>query len=57
MEISRKNVGKYIKWVIDDVVSEELDTIIENGFVVKEIAGSISNKARDYFFEKENANM
>jgi len=51
-EMSRKSTGHYLKWVSDDVVKEELDTIIGNGFDVKEITKAVSNKARKWFFNK-----
>lgn len=54
MEVSRKNLGEYIKWVYNDVIKEELDTIVKNGFEPKEISSGISKKARDWFFKYEN---
>lgn len=51
--IEKKNIPIYIKWVMDDVVAEELHTITENGFVVKDVSSEISKKARDAFFIKE----
>lgn len=54
IEVTRSNIPKYIKWVMDDIVAEEIHTIVENGFVVKDISSEISKKARDAFFKKEN---
>lgn len=51
-ELSRKSTGHYVKWVSDDIVKEELDTIMGNGFEVKEITKTASNKARKWFFDK-----
>jgi hypothetical protein len=48
----RSSTGPYLKWLYDDVIKEELDTIMENGFEPKEISGAISNKGRKYFFEE-----
>lgn len=53
--VERKNIPVYIKWVIGDVVAEELNTIVENGFEVKDVSSEISKKARDAFFAKENS--
>ena len=53
LEISRKNVGPFLKWIVSDIVKEELDTIMGNGFEPKEIQGQISKVARDWFFEQE----
>lgn len=55
--LERKNLGPYLKWVYNDILKEELDTIMGNGFEPKEISGTISNKARAWFFEKENEGL
>lgn len=52
LEITRKNTGKYIKWVYDDIIKEELDTITDNGFKPKDISKAISKKAVEWFFNK-----
>jgi hypothetical protein len=54
LDLSRKNVGTFLKWIYNDIVKEELDTIMGNGFEPKELSGTISNKARNWFFEMEN---
>lgn len=57
LDLDRKNLGTYIKWVYNDVIKEELDTIMSNGFEPKDVSGEISKKARDFFFEQENNNV
>lgn len=57
LEPDRKNLGTYIKWVYNDVIKEELDTIMSNGFEPKDVSGEISKRARDFFFEEENNNI
>ena len=54
LEISRKNLGFYLKWLSNDAVTEELAIITESGFEVKEITGEISSYGRNWFFEYEN---
>lgn len=51
-EISRKSTGDYLRWVFEDVIKEELDTITGNGFEPKDISSILSNKARKWFFEE-----
>jgi hypothetical protein len=51
-DVSRKSTGDYLRWVYEDVVKEELDTITGNGFEPKDISSILSNKARKWFFEK-----
>lgn len=52
MDISRKSTGNYLRWIFEDVVKEELDTITGNGFEPKDISSALSTKARLWFFEK-----
>lgn len=53
LEISRKNIGFFLKWINADIVKEDLDTIMGNGFEPKELNGEISKIAREWFFEQE----
>ena len=53
LTIDRKNLGKFLQWIYKDIVKEELDTIMANGFEPKEISGAVSNKAREWFFDYE----
>jgi hypothetical protein len=49
----RTSLGDYLKWIQNDVLKEEMDTIIANGFEVKELGGPISNAARQWWFNNE----
>lgn len=49
--ITIKSMGKFLKWLGNDTVKEELDTIISNGFEPKEITKHISNKGRKWFMD------
>jgi hypothetical protein len=51
-EFSRKSTGFYVQWVSLDIVKEELDTIVGNGFDVKEITKTASVKAKNWFFKE-----
>jgi len=53
LDLTRKNLGPFLKWIVGDIVKEELDTIMGNGFEPKEIQGEISKVARTWFFEME----
>lgn len=53
LELTRKNLGFFLKWIVSDIIKEELDTIMGNGFEPKEIQGEISKVAREWFFEIE----
>ena len=45
-----ENTGAFLKWVANDCIKEELDTIIGSGLEVKEVSGAISRKAREWYF-------
>jgi hypothetical protein len=44
-----KNIGVFLRWVFNDIVKEEADTIAESGFIVKELGSTISVYAKRYF--------
>ena len=47
-----KNTGVFIKYVMNDVIKEELDTIADNGLTTKDIAGPCSNRTRQYYMNQ-----
>lgn len=49
---SMRNTGDYIKAVCQDIIKEETDTIVASGIEWKEIAKSITIKARNFFINK-----
>lgn len=50
-----KSLGDFIRWVYNDIVKEETDTIVANQFDVKKLGGPIANAARPWFIQKLNA--
>lgn len=52
LELDVKNIGTFIKWIISDVMKEEIDTIRENGLSEKGVPKLIGNKAKKWFFNK-----
>ena len=48
-----KNLGTFIKWVFNDVVKEENDTIIGNQFDTKHVGQQVSRVARTFYFNQE----
>jgi len=49
-----KKMGDVIRWVVNDVIKEEMDTMVENNVEPKEINKYISAKTREMFFVKLN---
>jgi hypothetical protein len=50
-EISQKSTGDFLRWIVNDVIKEEQDTIVENQLDVKKINSAISNAARIWYFK------
>lgn len=46
-----KKLGNVIKWVVDDVIKEETDTMVKNGLEPKDIGKYVSTKVREMFFK------
>jgi len=49
------SMGDFIRWVFNDVVKEEMDTIVANQLDPKKLGGHIATKSRKWFIEKLNA--
>lgn len=49
--IESKKLGDVIRWVVNDVVKEEMDTMIENKIEPKDVNKYLSSKVRDMFFK------
>jgi len=52
LTVERKNTGTYLKWVVGDILKEELDTLTENGLCAKDVNGEISRAARPFWFKE-----
>lgn len=49
-----KSMGDFIRWVYNDVVKEEADTIEASGFDIKKLGGPIANRSRPWFIAAYN---
>jgi len=45
-----KQTGDFLRWVVNDVITEEMDTLAENGLEPKEVNKHISVAARKWYF-------
>jgi hypothetical protein len=50
LELSVKSTGDYIKWVVGDVLKEEMDLIIASCLDKKELNPAMSNRAKEFYF-------
>jgi len=53
-EVDIKQLGKLLSWMVKDVMSEEMDTMVKNNLEPKDVNQYISGKAREMFFEEYN---
>ena len=53
-ELDIKKMGDFIKWVSNDVIKEESDTMVENNLEPKDIGSTLSTKARKWFMNYLN---
>jgi len=44
-----KNTGEFIKWVANDILKEEKDTLVNNNIEWKKVAGMIAKKSSEFF--------
>jgi len=53
-EIDIKKIGEFLKWIANDIIKEEMDTLKDNGLEPKDVTSEISNVARKWFLDKWN---
>lgn len=54
LPLEMKSMGDFIRWVFNDILKEEMDTIIASQIDPKKLGGPIANKARPWFTRKIN---
>ena len=52
INLDHKAIGPFIKWVKDDCIKEELDTITGSDLIIEDVVKSISFKSKDYFIKE-----
>jgi len=50
--VERKETGFYMKWIVDDILNEEVTMLVSSGLCAKDVGKSISNKARVFWFSQ-----
>lgn len=48
----KKDIPLLLKWVANDIIAEETDTLISNNLEWKQVARECSNRVRQYYFTK-----
>jgi len=49
--IDVKKMGALMKWIVDDIIKEESDTMVKNNLEPKDVGKYISAKVREMFFK------
>jgi hypothetical protein len=55
--VDMKSTGDYLRWIFNDIIKEEEDTIVKNGIDVKKIGKEISNKAMIFWLNHLNSQV
>jgi len=51
IEPNIKQTGDFLRWVVNDIIDEELDTLVKNGLEPKDVNRDISKRARTWFMK------
>lgn len=49
LEATSQNTGVYLKWVMNDIFKEDMETLSESGLTTKDVTGKLSAKARLFY--------
>jgi len=49
--LDKSSTGHFLKWLANDILKEETDTIVASGLEKKEVTKAVSLSARDWFFK------
>ena len=51
LELTRKSTGAFLKWLGQDIIKEDKDTLEASGLSWKEVAGAVNKIAKNWFFD------
>jgi len=54
VSLDQTSIGPFLKWVGNDVIKEESDTMAASGLEQKQVMGAVNRKARDWFLNRLN---
>lgn len=52
IDVDSKNTGEYLRWIVNDVLKEEKDTLEKSGLDEKKVKNAITAKARIWFLNR-----
>lgn len=57
LDFTPQNFGAYMKWIANDIIKEETDTIEGNGFEWKDVVKEVNSRSRAWYFEQMSKNL
>jgi hypothetical protein len=48
---TKAKTGPFLKWLVNDIIDEELTTLVDNGLEPKDVTSALSTAARNMFFK------
>lgn len=52
LEATSQNTGAFLKWVMSDAITENLETLSESGLTTKDVSGKLAAKARLFYLSQ-----
>ena len=49
LERTSKNTGEFIRWIMGDIIKEEIETLAASGLTTKDVTSQIASKARQFY--------
>jgi hypothetical protein len=49
-----KELGLFLKWINNDIVKEESDTLVASNLTIKDVGSALSKQAKQWFLSKQN---
>jgi hypothetical protein len=50
-EVSQKSTGDVLRWLFNDIIKEEADTMVASGLEIKMVGKEVSSKGRNIYFK------
>ncbi len=57
IDLDMKHIGKFLKWIISDVIKEESDTLSENNLTIKDVTKELTLQAKKWFINNLDSQL
>ena len=52
VELTPENTGVFLRWILNDIIKEEIDTMRDSNLTPKDVTSKIANVARQFWFKQ-----